>query len=130
MPTDTPQTDRAQSPSHNPPASYVVSANFARELERELNLRREAHGRLCVVLPKSDCVPAHEQVAALVNAIKGIRAKPEGCPACNHGGKIITPGKEHWDDCPYLAADNAVSPFPSAEEEEAFLDSKQPDARS
>lgn len=33
--SDTPRTDREQSPSHNPPASYVVSANFARELERE-----------------------------------------------------------------------------------------------
>jgi cell division protein FtsB len=43
----------------------------------ENRLRKEAHARLVAVLPKGDCLPAHEQVAALVAENQKLRAENE-----------------------------------------------------
>lgn len=40
-------------------------------------------------------------------AIAGILAEPYGCPMCD-SGKLRTPKKSHWPDCPYAIANDVL----------------------
>lgn len=44
----------------------------------------------------------------LIEVIKRLLAEPYGCPMCD-SGKLRNPEKQHWDDCPYLLAEKAIS---------------------
>lgn len=43
----------------------------------------------------------------LLAALHALLANPHGCPMCD-SGTLRNPAKSHWDNCPYLAAHQAL----------------------
>jgi hypothetical protein len=43
-----------------------------------------------------------------VEIIKKLLTEPYGCPMCD-SGKLRSPEKQHWDDCPFLLANNFLA---------------------
>jgi hypothetical protein len=62
-----------------------------------------------------------------VEIIKKLLTEPYGCPMCD-SGKLRSPEKQHWYDCPYLLANNflaeleAISTPSPMQEEDKYLE--------
>lgn len=52
-------------------------------------------------------MPSNTRLDALT-IIRNLLAEPYGCPMCDCG-TLRRPDAEHWDDCPYLAAQNLLA---------------------
>lgn len=101
---------------HAPTVPPTPDGGALREAAGADALRRDALARLVAILPQGECLAPHEQVAAILDALRAILKEPHGCPACN-SGQIILPGRTHWDECGYGKAERALAATPAANAE-------------
>jgi hypothetical protein len=64
--------------------------------ERQLRFANEAYAKLT------------RQRDELLSVVGALVADPHGCPMC-HSGKLINPNKGHWDECPFLRAEQIMN---------------------
>jgi hypothetical protein len=73
----------------------------------------ESHYERQLRIANTEYARVVKQRDGLLAATKALVEEPHGCPRCN-SGQLINPAKDHWDDCPFVLAANAISAVPNA----------------
>jgi len=79
------------------------------ELEERIRHDAEKISRLSKEISEKDYLLNSYNENIFKRALEGILRNPHGCPMCDCGGKLRNPEKEHWDNCPYLFANNVLN---------------------